>query len=107
MPRFLLSIDGFDLREHQLRRRSGHDATLRESLFCSRVMDVCLRLGPREKIEHRTFPAESSRLPRSEQLTGDERDRLVERGPARTGVTHRAVFVPDRHAAEEDEPVRG
>src|SRR6516164_2724612 len=43
----------------------------------------------------------------SEQLTADERDRLVERGAARTGVTHRGVLVPDRHAAEEDEPVRG
>jgi hypothetical protein len=41
------------------------------------------------------------------QLTADERDRLVERGAARTGVTHRGVLVPDRHAAEEDEPVRG
>ena len=42
-----------------------------------------------------------------EQLTGDERDRLVERGAARTDVTHRGVLVPDRHAAEEDELVRG
>src|SRR5215472_10673638 len=41
------------------------------------------------------------------RLTADERDRLVERGAARTGVTHRGVLVPDRHAAEEDEPVRG
>ena len=39
--------------------------------------------------------------------TVDERDRLVERGPAGAGVTHRRVLVPDRHAAEEDEPVRG
>ena len=53
------------------------------------------------------FPAECSRLPGSEQLTADERDRLVERGAARTGVTHRGVLVPDRHAAEEDEPLRG
>src|SRR5262245_4652972 len=37
----------------------------------------------------------------------DERDRLVERRPARTGVTHRDVLEPDRHATEEDEPVRG
>src|SRR5262245_61231746 len=36
----------------------------------------------------------------------DERDRLVERRPARTGVTHRDVLEPDRHATEEDEPVR-
>ena|SRR6266404_3926188 len=70
--------------------------------------DFCLRLGPRDnEIEHRTFPAEWSWLPGSEQLTGDERDRLVERGAARTGVTHRGVLVTDRHAAEEDEPVRG
>src|SRR5262252_6992137 len=48
-----------------------------------------------------------SRLPGSEQLTADERDRLVERGAARTGVTHRGVLVPDRHAAEEDEPSEG
>ena len=48
-----------------------------------------------------------SHPPGSEQLTADERDRLVERGAARTGVTHRGVLVPDRHAAEEDEPVRG
>ena len=41
------------------------------------------------------------------QLTADERDRLVERGAACTDVTHRGVLVPDRHAAEEDEPVRG
>src|SRR5262245_28004616 len=37
----------------------------------------------------------------------DERDRLVERCPARTGVTHRDVLESDRHATEEDEPVRG
>jgi hypothetical protein len=40
-------------------------------------------------------------------LTLDERDRLVEWRPARTGVTHRDVLVPDRHATEEDEAVRG
>jgi hypothetical protein len=40
-------------------------------------------------------------------LTADELDRLVERGAARTGVTHRGVLVSNRHAAEEDEPVRG
>ena len=34
----------------------------------------------------------------------DERDRLVERCPARTGVTHRDVLETDRHAREEDEP---
>jgi hypothetical protein len=54
-----------------------------------------------------TSSAERSRLPGSEQLTADERDRLVERGAARTGVTHRGVLVTDRHAAEEDEPVGG
>ena len=71
-------------------------------------MDVYLRLGPRDnEIEHRTFSAEWSRLPGSEQLTGDELDRLGEGGAARTGVTHRGVLVPDRHTAEEDEPVRG
>src|SRR6516162_50068 len=71
-------------------------------------MDVYLRLGPRDnEIERRTFPAEWSRLPGSEQLTGDELDRLVEGGAARTGVTHRGVLVPDRHTAEEDEPLRG
>ena len=43
----------------------------------------------------------------TEQLTADERDRLLERCAARTGVTHRRVLVPDRHAAEEDEAVRG
>jgi hypothetical protein len=37
----------------------------------------------------------------------DERDCLVERRPARMGVTHRDVLEPDRHATEEDEPVRG
>ena len=47
-----------------------------------------------------------ARLPGSEQLTGDERDRLIERGAARTGVTHLGVLVPDRHAAEKDQPVR-
>ncbi|MGW2089512.1 enoyl-CoA hydratase-related protein [Streptomyces sp. NPDC001880] len=36
----------------------------------------------------------------------DERDGLVERRPARTGVTHRGVLEPDRHAAEENELVR-
>jgi len=71
-------------------------------------MDVYLRLGPRDnEIEHRAFPAEWSQLPGSEQLTGDELDRLGEGGAARTGVTHRGVLVPDRHTAEEDEPVRG
>jgi hypothetical protein len=40
-------------------------------------------------------------------LTVDERDRLVERRPARACVTDRGVLVPDRHAAEKDEPVRG
>src|SRR5262245_51148967 len=40
-------------------------------------------------------------------LTLDERDRLVERRPARTDVRHREVLVPDRHAAEEDELRRG
>src|SRR6516165_9278940 len=37
----------------------------------------------------------------------DERDRLVERRPARRGMQHRDVLEPDRHATEEDEPVRG
>jgi len=37
----------------------------------------------------------------------DERDRLVERRPARTDVMHRVVLVPDRHATEEDELRRG
>ena len=37
----------------------------------------------------------------------DERDRLVERRPARMGVTHLDVLEPDRHATEKDEPVRG
>jgi hypothetical protein len=46
-------------------------------------------------------------IPGSEQLTVDERDRLVERGAARTDVTHRGVLVTDRHAAEEDAPIRG
>src|SRR5262249_62431080 len=40
-------------------------------------------------------------------LTLDERDRLVERRPARTDVRHRFVLVPDRHAAEEEELRRG
>ena len=40
-------------------------------------------------------------------LTVDERDRLVERRPARTSGTHRDVLVADRHATKEDEPVRG
>jgi hypothetical protein len=40
-------------------------------------------------------------------LTVDKCDRLVERCPARPNVTHRDVLVPDRHATEEDEPVRG
>src|SRR5262249_22263025 len=40
-------------------------------------------------------------------LTLDERDRLVERRPARTDVRHRNVRVPDRHAAVEDELRRG
>ena len=53
------------------------------------------------------FPAGWSWLPGSEQLTGDERDRLVERGAARTDVSHRGVLVPDRHATEEDELVGG
>ena len=44
--------------------------------------------------------------PGSEQLTVDELDRLVERGEARTGETHLGVLVPDRHAAEKDQPVR-
>ena len=46
-------------------------------------------------------------LPEANKLTVDERDRLAERGAASTGVTHRGVFVPDRHAAKEDEPLRG
>src|SRR5262249_15811159 len=53
------------------------------------------------------LPAEWSRPPESEELTADERDRLVERGAARTGVIYRGVLVPDRHAAEEDEAGRG
>src|SRR5215510_2645633 len=40
-------------------------------------------------------------------LTLDERDRLVERCPARMGVPHRDVLETDRHATEEDELVRG
>lgn len=40
-------------------------------------------------------------------LTIDERDRLVERRPARTGVIYRDVLEPDRHATEEDELIRG
>ena len=43
----------------------------------------------------------------SESLVADESHRLVERGAAGTGVSHRGVLVPDRHAAEEDEPIRG
>ena len=39
-------------------------------------------------------------------LTGDERDRFVERRPTRSGAIHREVRVPDRHATEEDESVR-
>src|SRR6516164_7935315 len=80
-----------------LRWSPQHDA----SLFTS----VSGRATTRSNIG--LFPAECSRLPGSEQLTADERDRLVERGAARTGVTHRGVLVPDRHAAEEDEPLRG
>lgn len=37
----------------------------------------------------------------------DERDRLIERRPPGTGVTHRDVLEPDRHATEENELVRG
>jgi hypothetical protein len=40
-------------------------------------------------------------------LTVDECDRFVEWRPARPNVTHRDVLVPNRHATEEDEPVRG
>ena len=39
--------------------------------------------------------------------TLDERDRLVERRPARTDVRHGGVLVPDRHATEVDELRRG
>jgi hypothetical protein len=39
--------------------------------------------------------------------TLDERDRLVERRPARADVINRAVLEPDRHATEEDELRRG
>ena len=49
------------------------------------------------------------------QLTALERDFIEQsliilknrRGAARAGVTHRGVLVPDRHAAEEDEPCEG
>ena len=40
-------------------------------------------------------------------LTADERDRLIKRGAARTGVIHIGSSLPHRHAAEEVEPVRG
>ena len=36
-----------------------------------------------------------------------ERDRLVERSPAGTDVVHGDVLVPDRHATEQHEFVRG
>src|SRR5262249_40520993 len=52
-------------------------------------------------------PVEGGAYGAGVRLAADELDRLVERGAARTGVTHRRVLVPDRHAAEEDEPVRG
>src|SRR5262244_3883806 len=80
-----------------LRRSPQHDA----SLFTS----ASGRATTRSNIG--LLPAKWSRPPGSEQLPADERDRLVERGAARTGVPNRGVLVPDRHAAEEDEPVRG
>src|SRR5215468_2139866 len=46
-------------------------------------------------------------VPSDDQLSTDERDNLLERGAAPTGVTHRRVLVSDRHAAEEDGPIRG
>src|SRR4029079_711245 len=46
----------------------------------------------------------SGDLAGNEHLVVDERDRLVERCPARTDVTHRGVLVPDRHPTEEDQP---
>lgn len=39
--------------------------------------------------------------------TVDERDRFVELRPACAGVARCDVFEPGRHAAEEDEAVRG
>jgi hypothetical protein len=55
----------------------------------------------------RPEPAEGARLPGGERLTAHERDGLAERGAARTSITNRGVLVPDRHAAEKDEPIRG
>ena len=40
-------------------------------------------------------------------LTAHECDGLLERCAAGAGVTDGYVFVPDRHATEEDAPVRG
>src|SRR5262245_57306434 len=40
-------------------------------------------------------------------LVLNEADRFRQRGPARTDVLHRGILVPDRHAAEEHQLVRG
>ncbi len=45
--------------------------------------------------------------PANSVLTFDECDGLPEWCPAGTGVTNCVVLVSDRHAAEEDVPVRG
>jgi helix-turn-helix protein len=46
------------------------------------------------------------RLMREHGLTVDERDGLVEQRPPSPGAIRREVRMPDRHAAEEDEPIR-
>jgi hypothetical protein len=84
--------------------------------FATKLGCPCnVRYSPRTRTLGDTIPSRAPTPPcwkgslvsEREELTADERDRLVEWGAARTGVTHRGVLVPDRHAAEEDEPVRG
>src|SRR5262245_23036246 len=55
----------------------------------------------------RATPAKPCSGRRGVRLTLEERDRLVERRPARTGLIDRHVLVPDRHAAVEDEILPG
>src|SRR5262245_58544698 len=65
------------------------------------------QVSPVNNATHRIFDSMVLIRREASKLTADERDRLVEWGAPRAGVTHRGVLVPDRHAAEEDQPVRG
>src|SRR5262249_53207518 len=78
----------------------------RGAVACLEASPV-MRLGSFHLDQHTTPSGGMVRLAETGQLIVDERDRFIERRPARTDVTDRGILVADRHATEQDEPFRG